>query len=1111
MRLPRRDPTLNDAIEALEEKYIQAQQKSKTDVEIMPLVWSMLDQDEMEFIDREIHHCTEDRRYFMENYYVIRDEVGNLRSLYPFFDHQEIIYEVIQAEYDAKGCVRLIILKPRQAGSTTWNAAMIFHDTVFVPNAYSLVMAQRSDVSLEIYQRIMDAYHNLPFFMRPETMSKQQGQRVVFQRQDENIRLTDPGLGSTLLVSDAQKSAGVAIGRTIRNGLFSEVSRWPDAQVWTADIRPSLNAPDMFCVMESTAFGRSGLYYNMWNAAEKGKSNWRALFIPVYKVRKYSMPVYKSEKFTLTSDERKFRQAVWDKEQFKIALGFFKWYRSEEQESINSTGSDEACHESYPRTPEEAFISSGSCAFPKKELDRQKRLHVKDPALIGEIEYDGPDQAPILHLHPPEPGDLEEKPDRFNRLWVWELPKEAGDYQIGADVGGTGEENDFSAAAVYSIGIAAGEQSIPDVQVAEWHGHINASHFARVLAALGYWYNSAEIAVEYEKQGITTGNELQWTLDYPQIYRWRRLDKVGNTLSMHTHWLTNSVTREDMINRLAERLLDHQIEIRNHHALREMFDFGREEGGTRAEGMSNNDDMCLVPGTKVLTIDGYKSIESVVGGELVLGHDAQWHPVLGKMSRRISEFITGIRVWGIPDEIQSTGNHPILIRRRRWAGSSPIFGMGEAQWIRADEVRKGDFVWIPKRPLQEQHGLTDEELYLLGWFLGDGYIGSNNAFKIIGGLNDYAVLRRLEVTLWDFVRKNPTFWTKPDGRYPPQRAKKLRTAEPRVDLKKHSSQAYWELKTWNKALAAWIHEWVGFPKHKFVSTRIYNSVGIVPYAVGFVEADGSQTGKRKALAVTQKDRQILLDVQRMLWDNDIWATISPRLDAGGSTIMGIGVPEMNRMLSVFPGSKFVPQTRQLFHPMSHREKNGYWVPVRSARKIPYRGLVYNFSIAECESYTANGIAVHNCMAHMISIASANQSNRRQLRAEELGMGTATNSSVTASVMPKVPKVYLVVDQYGRQLEQVSSEAEGMALIERCEKKYKLKLKGLWTVQPVVVMAANTPMCPALDRQGAESELFRQGMDPKNMYPEIIQIYKDLMNMQRHGSGIGSAVRDALDD
>ena len=356
MRIPRHNRDLNDALTLLDEKFLAA----RSDVQ---QAWNLLDSDELAFVDKEIDRCLTDRRYYLENYHVIRDEDGQIHTLYPFWDHQEIIFEAFTQGWERDGCFRGIILKPRQSGGTTFVGGIIFHRTIFEPHVFSIVMAQDEDTTAELYRRTWDAFNDLPWWLRPRIASKQQERHMVFQEPDEQRRMVDPGLGSTLLITNAQRKAGVAIGRTIRCGHFSEASRWPSAEIWTADIKPSLNARDMLAFIESTAYGRSGLFYNMWMAAEAGKSAWTPIFIPVYKVRKYFIPVKADDRFVLTDDEQALRRRVKEQENFTIPLGFFKWRRNDITETINATGSDETHFESYPTTSGEAFISSGLCAI----------------------------------------------------------------------------------------------------------------------------------------------------------------------------------------------------------------------------------------------------------------------------------------------------------------------------------------------------------------------------------------------------------------------------------------------------------------------------------------------------------------------------------------------------------------------------------------------------------------------------------------------------------------------------------------------------------------------------------------------------------------------------
>jgi hypothetical protein len=585
MKLPRHDPEVSALVEVLDARLAEAAFEVEK-------AWTLVTDEELLYIDREIERCIKDRRYYLENYHVIKDEQGQLKTLYKFWDHQEIIFEHLEREWKEKGCFRGIILKPRQCGGTVWSAGVAFHATIFTPHTFTLLMAHDAEASAEIDRRVRVSFDNLPWWLKPEILSRQQERQWVFERPQAARRGVNPGLGSTILISDSQRKAGVAVGRTVKVAHFSEVSRWEDASTYTADIKPSMNARDTLAIMESTAYGRNGLFFNQWRAAEAGKSAWTPIFIPVYRVRKYFIPLSKGEKFELTDEETKLRKAVKEKENFTIPLGFFKWKRNDIQETINSTGDPDANDhfEAYPVTPGEAFVASGFGAFPKTRLNEQEKLHCRPPLWIGDIEYNGPDNEPILRLHKPEPEELLEKSSRLSCLWLWEKPddNDAITYEIGADVS-AGQGPDFSDAQVYRLGYGPE----PHVQVAEWHGLCNPSHFARILAALGYWYHTAEIAVEYKVAGVTTGDELLHHLDYPNLYRWKRSDRIGTTLTMTVHWMTTQRTREDAINRMNEALIDRTIIIRNRHVIEEMRDFGRLEGEGKAAGLDNEDDMVM--------------------------------------------------------------------------------------------------------------------------------------------------------------------------------------------------------------------------------------------------------------------------------------------------------------------------------------------------------------------------------------------------------------------------------------------------------------------------------------------------------------------------------------
>ena len=154
MRLPRRNPELNDAIEILDQHYIAADKNASA-------AWARLSPDELVWIETEIEQAL-DLRYYLENYHTIRTENGVVKTLYPFWDHQEILYSAMQEEWEEHGYCKVIVLKPRQTGISVWTAASMFHRTIFMPHTFTMIVAQNGDTSSHLYKMSLNAYDLLP-------------------------------------------------------------------------------------------------------------------------------------------------------------------------------------------------------------------------------------------------------------------------------------------------------------------------------------------------------------------------------------------------------------------------------------------------------------------------------------------------------------------------------------------------------------------------------------------------------------------------------------------------------------------------------------------------------------------------------------------------------------------------------------------------------------------------------------------------------------------------------------------------------------------------------------------------------------------------------------
>lgn len=590
MRLHRKVAALNDAIDALNQRLVQAKHQlpKASREEHVALAWQLFSPTELEFIREELTQCIENRTYYLENYHVIQTEQGILTCMSPLFDHQWLVENALEDEIVETGQGRVIVLKPRQAGITEYANGVMCWRTFLLPNAYTISVAQAPDVAAHIQRKVNIAYDHLPFWMQPERQYHSKGEYLEFNRKDLVERTSDPGLGSVFVTTHAMRETGVAIGRTVRSLHMSEVSRWPSGDVYVGDIEPSMNAPDTIGIAESTALGSDGFYYNLWEEAAEGDSDWRAVFLPVYRAKKFSLPLKANQHpFVLTPTEEAARKRVLAEENFRITDEFFNWRRRRLKASIKRTGFPYAHYESYPMTPQEAFQSSGIGAFLRHKLDEQDQLFVQPPQWVGEILFQGPRVQPRLLLDAVAPGQALEKREFTNRLHVWEEPSSMEHYYVSADVAAGIAGGDFDVAQV----IRAGTGNNPDVQVAEWVGYEQPIAFAKILYALGYWYNQSEIAVEYASEGQQTANYLQNDIEYPNLYRPRSRDRIGKQMAAFMHWQTTSKTKPLIVATMAESLLDNTIVVRSRYLLSEMRKFSRDGAGY--SGMGSHDDAIM--------------------------------------------------------------------------------------------------------------------------------------------------------------------------------------------------------------------------------------------------------------------------------------------------------------------------------------------------------------------------------------------------------------------------------------------------------------------------------------------------------------------------------------
>jgi hypothetical protein len=538
---------------------------------------------ENEWIDKEVLHCINDARYFISNYNAYRDEKEGFKGLYPLFDSQEILYQEYRRLEKLYGRVRALVLKARQMGSTTYNCAEFFHKTIFAEHNNAMIVGQHQKQAAFIYGMYSSALDYIPWWMKPRIKSRVTGEMIEFDEKDDIKRAVSPGLKTTIYADNANKPSGVGRGMTFNKVMMSELAFWENGSQLSKSLSPTMNTQDGFYVLESTANGRNDFWHNLWRRAEAGKVDWHPIFIPFYRREKtYSLPILKTEVFVVTDEEKEMRERVFVKESFLIKDETFKWMRNKKEEFVATDGDDTLFSQEYTSEAEESFQSSAITAFPRGVINRFAKK-VRDPIWIGDVSLDLMHQRPKLHGHEVIAGEAIPYPETENRFHIWERPEARAEYALGADVALGNPGGDYSTIQV----VKKGSVHQKDVQVAMWHGLINPTAFASVIAAIGWYYNEALAAVEVNSFGMMTNSVLMRNLEYENVYRYKHLDKINNFITNTTGFLSTPKSTDALMAKMSEYLLDDEIEINCKFTMDEFRDY-TEEG---AIGEGAHDDL----------------------------------------------------------------------------------------------------------------------------------------------------------------------------------------------------------------------------------------------------------------------------------------------------------------------------------------------------------------------------------------------------------------------------------------------------------------------------------------------------------------------------------------
>ena len=427
-----------------------------------------------------------------------------------------------QREFSRTATRRNIILKARQMGITTWIASRFFIATITQRGMLTVLVAHDQESAESIFRIVHRFWENLPERLRAGALctSRANVRQLVFPLLDSEYRVE----------SAADPEAGR--GLTIQNLHCSEVARWPgDALATLASLRASLT-PKGEIVLESTARGAVGCFYNEWQRA--GETGYTPHFYPWWWEE-----CYRDE------SQRPLTDLTTEESELKSHHGLDDSQISFRRQQF--AGMQKIARQEYAEDAETCFLRSGECVF---EVDAiEKRLvECADPGSAHQI------------------------------LRTFLPPQRGRQYIIGVDPAGGGVDGDYSCAQVIDV--------LDGWQCAELHAHLPPRELAAKVARLARDYNNALVAVERNNQGGEVLSCL-WNLE-----NHRHLYKDGD---QDGFW-TSPRSRSEVIAALGNALHSAPASLQSALLLREMRTFTRRIDGSGAAAAGAYDDAVMAMG-----------------------------------------------------------------------------------------------------------------------------------------------------------------------------------------------------------------------------------------------------------------------------------------------------------------------------------------------------------------------------------------------------------------------------------------------------------------------------------------------------------------------------------
>jgi len=535
--------------------------------------------------------CAKDKFVAKETLLKVFDKAGRLVPLRSFPHHRKYHQYAKPISHVVKG---------RQVYMTTDICGDFYLDCCERKGINSIFINLDSKKTEEVFRRVHTFHENYPKCIRPKLKTKQSGLLIFEDRKTSFHAITSK--------NDGGKQAANDLGRSItaQNVHISEAA----SIIYLKDLldgmfgsRPKGADSKSRVILEGTGNGAQGEFYfrcmeihdngtlvapNTWHYGDQSLH-----FIPWFEHLEYrmagdpflTMHIPEESRRLWQESEVEHREAMDANDDMDEGdkVRALKWRRyvavNEYKLTKDPMGCIRTMNQEYPATLLHAFQASGKAylSLTLTEQNQQKWKKFNEEGDFAPLPIPGR----LFHKYGDTPTF---KPEYGGEIQVF-FPPITGwrdRYLVFADIGGGHVDSDRD-----YIGV---RDRLNNMTVCVAHGTFGPKKTARLMLALGVWYDMAKLVWENNNHGIGVTIELR-NADYPNLWCWN--DK--RDVDIDFGWRTSETTRKTMLELFKNSYEDQitPLQILFLPFYKEARAFQIPPGKRRPEGIDEFDD-CVI-------------------------------------------------------------------------------------------------------------------------------------------------------------------------------------------------------------------------------------------------------------------------------------------------------------------------------------------------------------------------------------------------------------------------------------------------------------------------------------------------------------------------------------